>query len=280
MSLNDNPFYGQIMFFEKNKIDLDNPNVGITITDAVATYTGQDYTNFMRNRNNFTAWMTTGSTDAAGTEMLIDLVDERFVSDIILIGHNLKAFTIQYWTGLVYTDFPTPISETTNTDDVNYFTNTGVNTSKIKITITGTQVADADKFIKQLIFTEKLGAGQLEAWPEIKSPRHNPNRKTSRMLSGKVHVVETLGAFSCSLKIKTWRLFNDLDIIERLYFGREPALMWLGGNNETQFSYAARGYRKEDLYLVRPVNDWKPEFYKACYSNGIKLNIKLEEAVS
>jgi len=191
----------------------------------------------------------------------------------------MKAFEIQWWTGLAWSPFSPAINVVNNTDDVSYFTGLDVNTQKIKLIIYGTMVQDEDKYIKQIIWTQRIGSGQLTGWPEITDPKHTTQKKVNRMLSGKVHVTESLGAFSCRLAVKNWKIENDIDILERIYFGREGVLMWLSGNNEAQFWYAARGYRREDIYLVRPTNDWEPEFYRAVYQHGFKVNLRLEEAI-
>jgi len=270
----------QIRFFNKNKIDLSNDIPSITITDAVATDTGQDFVDFMRNRNNTSAWLTTGSTDAANTEVLIDMVDDREISEIIIIGHNLKAFTIQYWDGGAYVDFSTAISETINADSTTHFSFTKVSTSLIKIIITGTQVVDADKQIKQLVLTDLLASGQLDGWPIIKRPRHSTNKKTNTMLSGKANVIESVGGFSMDLNVRNWNIDQDIDIVEEIYLGKRGVLVWLGGGDENQFSRAHIGYRKEDLYLMRAVNDYTPEFSGGIYNNGLKQSIKMRESIN
>ena len=163
----------QIRFFNKNKIDLSNTLVAITVTDAVATNTGQSFVDFVRNRNNTSAWLTTGSTDAANTTLEVDMTDTRELSEVLIVSHNLKAYTIKYWTGIVWTDFSTVIAETANTETTNHHAFATVTTQKIQIIITATQTVDADKQIKQLILTDEVAAGQLEGWPVIKRPRNS-----------------------------------------------------------------------------------------------------------
>lgn len=270
----------QIRFFNKNKIDLDNPNVTITVTDATATNDGQDFVDFMRNRNNTSAWLTTGSNDAANTELLVEMVDEREISEILLICHNLKAYTIQYWNGSIYTDFSTPIAETVNAELTNHHTFTKVSTSRIKIVITGTQVADADKQIKQLIFTDEVASGQLEGWPVIKKPRHSKNKRITSMLSGKVNVVESVGSFGMDLSVRNWNIDSDMELVEEIYFGNRGVLVWLSGGDQTQFSRAHIGYRKEDIFLMRATNDYTPEFRSGIYSTGVKITMKLRESIN
>ena len=231
----------QIKFFKKNKADISNSLVSITVTDATATNNGQDFVDFMRNRNNYSAWLTTGSNDAANTTLVVDMTEERDVDTIILVDHNFDSYTLKYWNGSSYVDFSTAISVSGNTSDTTSHDVTSVSTSRIQLVITGTQVADADKRLAQLIVTEKLVSGQLEGWPIIKAPEHTTNKKISRMLSGKVNVVESLGAFSMDLEVANWNIDADLDIVEEIYFGKRGVLVWLSAGNEAQFSHLRMG---------------------------------------
>lgn len=270
---------GQITFFEKNVIDLDNENVTITVTDSVADENGQDFVNFVRNRNLTSAWLTTGSTDAANTQLDFEWVDQNTISEIILVRHNWKAFTIQYWNGSSFVDFSTPISETVNADSTSIFSFTAVQTDQIRIIITAAQVVDADKQLFQIIVTNKILTGALNGWPVIRSPRHSTNKIVTPMLSGKRNVIESLGFFSCQLSVESWRDDEDLTLIERIYFGRNPVLLWLSGGVEEQFSTNRIGYRNEDFYLVRPTDDYTPEYLKGLYKSGLKISMKLEEVI-
>ena len=65
-----------IIIWERNKIDLTNPNVVITVTDATADNDGQDFVDLMRNRRNDSGWATTQSNDAANTQLDIVMSEE------------------------------------------------------------------------------------------------------------------------------------------------------------------------------------------------------------
>jgi len=267
----------QIKFFKKAISDIDNPNIDITVTDSVASSTGLDIVNFIRNRNNRSAWRTTDSTDAGTTTLTIDMADTENFNRIFLLKNNWGAFTVKYWSGAAYIDFSTPISEAINAEDNNYYEFDAVDSNKIQIIITGTQVANEDKELYQLIITSE--EGQLNAWPEISNPRHVSLKQKTTMLSGKINVIESVGRFSCSLKVPYWKNDADLTLVEDIYFNRLPVLVWLCGGDETQFRTIRRGYRLEDIYLMRPTNDYSPKWYSGVYSTGLELNIKLDEVV-
>jgi hypothetical protein len=260
---------GQIVFFEKNFVDISNDAASASASEA------SSLAYLVQNRSNLTRWVTTGSADSSNTTFTMDIGDLKTVSDILLLQHNFKAFTVEYWDGSSYQSFSPAISETTNTAESNHYEVTPVVTSRIKITITGTMVADDDKYLTQLIVTRQLG--QLNGWPIIKNPVFNRNRKSTSMLSGKKAVSLAVGGFSMELSVSCWRDSDDLDLIESLYARSEGFLVWPGGGVESQFSSVRKGYRMEDLFLMRPMNDYEPEFYRGLYSSGLSINMKLAE---
>jgi len=260
----------QIIFFEKNKADLSKSNVSITASQ------GSTYVDYMRNRSNRTAWITTGSVDADNTYIEIDFADAVTLTDIILLKHNFKAYTIQYWTGLAYTDFSTAISETSNSDVNKHHNFDSVITTKIKLTITGTMVADDDKYLYQFIATDRIG--QLESWAIVKS-KLSRNRQKSTMLSGKMSIREKIGAFSGTASVKIVSSDADLTIIEKLFESNSGFLYWACGGDETQYRTERKGYRMEDIYLVKCVNEWQADWYKGLYQTGMKVDLKLQEVI-
>ena len=87
----------QVKFFNKNHIDLDRPNPVLSVVDAVALNDGAAYLKYLRNRNNNSGWNTTGSTDAANTQLLFELFDLQKVDVVMLVVHNFKNYLIEYW---------------------------------------------------------------------------------------------------------------------------------------------------------------------------------------
>jgi hypothetical protein len=264
-----------IKVFDSNYIDLLNPNTTITITDTVADNNGQAIVNFMRNRNSDTAWITTNSTDAANTEVLVDMGDSQTVEDILIINHNLKSYEVFYYDGAAYNSLYTTSSDIGNTT---HLTNFGtIETSKIKIIIAGTQVANADKYIGRLIITKEIGT--FSGYPQIKSPTHGTNKSKTVLLSGISNIVESTGSFSCTLNFENFYDPSDIALIESIYQARRGLNFWFCGGDESQFLSSIKGYRKKDVYLMRPTDDYSPELYKSLYKGPIKLDMKLTEVV-
>lgn len=270
---------GQVSFYEKNYIDLSASGVEFIIDDSEASNFGEDFVSYVRNRNNDSGWATTGSNDAGNTTIEVTWADDRVVNALFLVMHNFKSFTVKYWDGSAWADFSTAINETSNTDATTYFNFDNVTTSKLKIVINGTFVADEDKFMRQLIITKLMGDGQFEGWPQIKSPEIRLNKIVNKALSGKVSVADQTQAFSCELAVSNWNSDRDLTIVEEIYFKREGVLIWLNADTSEQFSSLRIGYRPQDIFLIRPINEYRPEWAGYLYNTGMKINMKLSEAI-
>jgi hypothetical protein len=267
-----------ILIFEKNKIDLDNSGITITPTDAVADDAGESFVNLLRNRNNTTGWGTAGSTDAANTELLIESTDEMELTDIHLVGHNFKAYTMTYWDSNTetYVAFPTAINVANNTDPNTHHNFTEIQTYKVKLVITGTMTADDDKLLAQLILTRRMG--QFSSQPFVKKPKQERGRKVRKMLSGRANVTRTVGAFSCTLAFPTNKVAADYDLIEQMYDSFNGFLVWLCGGDTSDFFTEVQGFRKQDIYLMACANELDTEWTSGRFDNGLKMEISLVES--
>lgn len=263
---------GQIIFFDKNKADYEQDFVTVTASEGDAT------ADRVLNRSNLDGWVTEGSQDSSNTTFEIDLVDTREIDSILLAGHNFKSFKVEYWTGAAWAAFSPAIDETAETADGSFFEVASVSSSKVKLTVRGTQTADDDKILKQFIVTRKIG--QLDAWPVIKSPKLDRDLRKNKMLSSKLHLVESVETYSAKLDVKILKLDADLELIETLYEMNEGFLFWPCGGDESQFSSIRKGYRFEDIYLVRAMNPHSPGFYKGLYQSGIQITIDLAEVIT
>lgn len=268
--------------FKKNLLDLDFSNVTITITDSVASDTGSSSVDFLRNRNNTSGWMTTGSSDAALTELLIEFNDEVEMDSIILVGHNIKAYTIQRWSDSDsdYVDFSTAISVTDNAKDTTAHYFDLVSISKFKIIIQGTQTADEDKRISQLIAAEQIESGKFKGWPDFSKPTLDFSKKKKETLSGKVHVSQSTGAYKTKLSFRKWPESDDIKILSSLFFKQYLGfLFWPCGGDEDQFRHSVDGFRLRDIYHCRVTSEWNPEWDQALYQSGVNINVEIMETI-
>lgn len=259
----------QIMFFKKNFADYSDSQVAVTASQS------STYAPFVQRRSNSLGWMTTGSVDSDNTTLTCDFVNLKTIDNIILIGHNFKNYTIKYWDGAAYQNFSTSINVTNSTATTSRHSFTAQATTKIQVTITGTQVANADKRLNQLIATQLIG--QLTGWPQITNPTMNLNKRLNTMLSGKLNIGTNVGGFYCDLKVTNWSSGADLTIVETLYNSGNGFLVWLCGGDENQFSSVRIPYRLRDLFLMKCQNNHGPEWVQGLYKTGQKITISLAE---
>jgi len=265
---------GQIIFFNKNFADFEKTYVTVTASE------GQDAAAYILDRSNRTAWGTAGSVDASNTTLEINMGDVGTIDSILLLKHNFKNFLIQYWdeVGAAWTGFAVAINPTNCTDESSYFNFASVQTSKIKITIYGTQVANSEKTLCQFIATSIIG--QLAGWPVISKPIIGRNLIQQKLLSGKSRIMQSVGFYAASLGVECLSSDADMTIIERLFNASEGFLFWPCGGSETQFRSVRQGYRLEDIYLCRCKNEGSPEWRSGLYTTGMKIKLDLLEVTT
>lgn len=267
-----------ILFFEKNKIDLDlGSRVTITVTDATATDTGQTYVDYLRNRRNDSGWGTTGSNDAANTTLEVDFGELQEIDSILLIEHNLKSYTIQYWDGAAWQDFSTAINVSGNADTTKYHSFDDVETNKIKIVITGTMVTDEDKILAQLVVTQKIQ--QLTTQPKVSGIDVSRNRRQVKALSGRARIMRSAGAVSFSLEKDAMIDTSDLSALEALHDYYDGFLVWLCGGDSSQFRTERIGWRLKDLYLMAVSSEYSPQWHDGRFKQGTDIRMNLVEVI-
>lgn len=260
---------GQLLFFKKNILDYENPNVTLTVFSGSATSAN------MRNRSSRDGYFTEGSVDGSGEFITARFQEVRRVNSVLLLKHNFKKFKVYYYDDdtAAYVLLHT---ETACTETSSYISFATVNTSIILIDeITHSQVANEEKYLYQFICAELIG--QLSGWPVFKKPLLSRDTRVNKMLSGKSNHQVSAGAYSTSLEVANWSSSADLAIVEALYNINEGFLFWPCGGDEEQFKSVRKGYRLEDIYLCRCANELSPEWAEGFYQNGMKLRIDLVE---
>lgn len=266
-----------IQFFKKNKFDLSNTRPTYTVTDSVASNTGEAFFEYARNRSNSSGWSTTGSDDSANTTIEINFNDLVEISSILLLGFNWKAYTIKYKeadSDPSWSDFSTAINETNVTADSKYHFFDLVFVRKLQIIIDSTQTADADKTLRQFICAEFLG--EFNVQPMI-TPEKSRNRKVYNYLSGKSHVSMQTGGVSFDLRHESVTNASDLELIERLFNVFDGFLVSLSGGVTTQFDSVRETYDLKDVYFMNLANEYEPVYNNFRYKNGVELRMKLVE---
>lgn len=268
-----------VSFFRKNLFDLSNKGASVLVTDAVAIDDGAAFLNLLRNRNNTSGWSTTGSTDAANTTLNVDLGSQYDIDFIALVKHNFKSYTIEYFDEAleIWRNLTPVIAVTNNTEETTFHTFTKLSIRRFRLIITGTFVADEDKFLRQLIFTTKYGEMVVEP---IIVPAFDKNKNTTKYLSGKRHIRTSPVSFACRIAMNNVVEESDLLLVEELFdYSYEGFLLWICGGTIDQYPSLRYGYRLEDFFLVNLENEYSTEWEDSRYANGMGFDLRMSEIV-
>lgn len=262
---------GGIKFFKQSKI--------LNAT-ASAPISGDASVSAILNANKETFYRSVGSSDAVTEEIEITFAEQKTIDRLFLVNINAKSFNVMYDVTGTWSHFAnvtdvdgsqTNITETVYSNDTYYAEFDSVTTNKIRIQITETQVANAEKFINQVIVTEEIAT--LVGYPEIKQVDMNRQIRSKKTISGKFSVQKSLESFSVNLAFKDYpssSVYNvDIDAMIELHDLEDPFITWLcGGRHGTQyFKYALPGFRLKDVIQTQ-VN----KSYKLNYTNNIYVN--------
>lgn len=274
-----------IKFFRKNFCDFSYSGMTVTPSDSgpdtnPGTADSGSTAALVLDRSNLSGWGTTGSEDSYDTQLVVYFGgDSGTIDTVLLVNHNFASILLEYWTGSAWATFNTVAGITANTTAVAYEGGGSVTTTQMRLTIYGTQVANSDKFLSQFIATSTIG--QLAGWPVITKPTLAKNVTAQPMLSGKTLLIQNIGMYSTSLAVDCWSdpTGADMTIVESLYDSAEGFLFWPCGGDQTQFRTIRQGYRLQDIFLCRCVNEFMPEWYQGFYQSGMKIQIDLAEVV-
>lgn len=269
---------GNIRVFEKNKFDESQTTATITVTDAVATDTGEDFLPYLRNRSNFNGWTTQASTDAANTQLDIDLGSPYTLSMLGLTLMNFAAYTLQYYNGAAYADFPggpVNIAGNTKATKFHFFNETSI--QLLRLIITGCIVANDDKRLTQIICTREIGV--FKAQPKISRMENDVDMRVQDAMSGRKFVPKKTGG-----KIIEWDFppsmdREDMDLVDDIYGSNEGRLISHTGCDDSSLLLKPTGFKNEDLFLLTPVDNRNTAFHEGRFRNGLSSKIRLAEAM-
>lgn len=133
-------------FYSRNYIGPENTNTAST---------GQATMPRIFDRDSELKWQSIGSSDVtAETLRSIFLVGglaiQRTVDTVIVLGHNIKQFKVQFWDGVIWADVP-GAAVAAETNDYTVFTFTPLACFGIGLHMTTTQVVDAQKRVGEFL---------------------------------------------------------------------------------------------------------------------------------
>lgn len=267
---------GGIKFFDASKCLFKNG------ASAVAS-SASDSANFILSTNKYIRWDSVESDDAT-TETITITFDSAQINRLFLVDHNFKSYTITY--GSTPTDFINvtgltgSISGIVETDynlDTSYYEFDSVNTTQINITVTTTQVVDAQKYLNIFVVSKEVGT--FEGYPNV-TPSLNSNEKIAKTVTGKYVTQKNFEIFSCDISLEHTSQ-NDIDIISSVYDDQSPFLIWLCGGKygTSNFSVALKNWRLKDLYQVQIAGEIETIFRNNIYTSSPILSFSVVEEV-
>ncbi len=274
------PITGGIKFFKKSKALF---ALGATITATSNT----DAAKNVLSSNKFIIWQSAGSDDTTTETMVITFPAAADIDRIFLISMNWKEFTVKYDVTGTPTDFTnvvgldgsqSNISETAYARDTAYYEFDKVNTTKITITATQTQIIDAEKQLERFYATEEIGT--FTGFPGVPKEELNQNLNKQRVLSGNINFQKTIETFKATINFKNYTAIqNDYDILLDLERRPESFLIWLsGGKDSSNFSITRENWFLKDVYNVQSDGKLNAKWNNNIYIAGFSAKLNLEQA--
>lgn len=268
---------GGVSFYEKSKaLFADGATAAASSANAFA--------NLAIGTNKYFKWVSSGSDDLTTETYTITLPAAVAISRIFLVGHNFKQFQIKYGVGTDFTgvtgldDYSgSSISETTFARDTAYYEFDEVTTDTIILTVDKTQTADAEKEIIQVIATNEIGT--LEGFPTVNGVKLDRNTFKDKATSGRLHVQRGYENASFNMRLSTYPIQDDIDILDTLHAKNEPFLVWLNGGKPDQFRFTQRGWRLQDIYQMQIDDDANNGFAQNVYVMGVDQSYSFVEVV-
>lgn len=269
----------------------DTDSAGLFYGGSATASNGNDLAGNSLDRNKVTYWRTTGSDDSETVEFILTLGSSTTFNRLFLIDHNFRSFVIDYDVSGVWTDFSnvvgitgslgSSITESSFSENTSYYEFNSVTTSSIRIRVTTTQTADAEKYLNQIVVTTELGT--LSGFPLINRLRSSRNDREVNMLSGKKLVIKSKESLEFQLDFKDYpaNLKSDLDLMFDLYDRDEVFMVWIcGGRYSTPYyRYTNRGFRLQDLITAQLSGDISPSYTSNVTSLPVNLRVQFVEVV-
>lgn len=265
----------------------------LNVNGSTASATnGSSTANYALDRNPFTYWYTVGSSDVSTETYTITLASPATINRILLLDHNFKQYTIQYFASAAWHNFTnvvgldgsvSGISETIFADNSSYYEFDSVTATSIKLTVTKTQLANQDKQLSQFIITNEIGT--FMGFPQVKSVTVDRNSKVKKTLSGRFSIQKADETAAFSLSFKSYPssiIYNvDIDLLMALHDQDTPFLVWLcgGRRGSTYFNYTLRGFRLKDVYQMQIDKAYKLSYTESIYKNSLNCEVELVESI-
>ena len=252
----------KISFFEKNLL---NSTTSYVFTSALTSGAFWLY-----DEKDRTVLSSVGSDDLTPEVWEFEFGGSLSISAVHIGNHNLKEFSLQYWSSTAFVDFSPAVSTTTNSSFYNFISDLGVFTDRIKITMNKTMVADQEKSIGSLRIMN--GLGEVSINPHKADLRYHENSR-SYYTDSKENVYVLFGV-SVKIDLEFGNLPpEDINILESCKYLGEPFYVYPCGGEQCS---NARGWRIQDIFLCNYTNEFSPKISDNQLQNGEDIKVSLE----
>lgn len=227
---------------------------------------------YMFDRDPDSKWTTSGANDdATSVTAIIEFFEdgvavERDIDRLLLINHNFKAWTLEYWDGAAWQPLT---SETVDDEEITFKTFGQVSTTKVRLTVTETQVADQEKEVGEIIVCAILldparDPDNLDVtWREMSAE--------IMMGDGSLHKTVTRWAQNRVQRYECRVNFSFLDEDDR------ADLKAIRDAGEPFLWYPESVARPGEIYLVHWANPWTEKYVSSYKGAGSEVTMALKE---
>lgn len=265
---------GGVSFYDKSKILLKDGASAAASSNTPAQ-------NYVLGNDKYHRWESSGSDDTTQETLTITFPQATEISRIFVLNHNLKAFEITSsdgsFTNVSSLDASglTGISETAFDKKVAYYEFDSITVDDLTLTMDTTQVADAEKYVGQIIATNEIGT--LEGFPDVSGVGLDKNLIKDKTINGKGIIEKGYEVSDFLMRLNSYPIQADIDILDALHDRENPFLVWLCGGKPDNFRLKQRGWRLEDLYQMQVSDSIQNGYNKNVYSLGVSGRYSFEE---
>jgi hypothetical protein len=270
---------GGVSFFDKSQCLFKDGATCVASSNTAAQ-------NLVLSNDKYYQWESSGSDDMTTETLTITLPVSTTFNRIFILGHNLKAFQISI-TGDTFANLSSEegtatissgdIDQTNCAKSTSYFEFDNVTGTEIVLTMDTTQTVDAEKYVGQVIVTTEIGT--LTGFPNINDLKTDPNIIKDKTISGKYIIEKGAHVANFDMKLTTYPVQADIDILDSLFIREDPFLVWLCGGKTSNFRLTQRGWRLGDVYQMQVDSDLKNGFRSNVYALAVNQSYGFQEVV-
>lgn len=249
--------------FTKNYVNADSP---------VTASFGQASAANLFDRDRASKWQSSGANDDdQGIGIVVEFYEgatpvSRTIDTLMLLNHNLRHWALFAWDGSSWTLMT---SDAATVDSDTFASFTPYTTTKILLEADDTQVADAEKFIGELVVCAlTLNVGRdLDSYEQ----KYRERSRELQLGDGGIHKQVTRWAQNRTQRYEArvgFRFVNEADraTLKALREVGEPFL-WQPEST----------YRPTEIYLVHWSSPWSERYETGYKGSGIQVQLELRE---